>query len=156
MKLNYKAITLLSSALLFNAGVHAAVGLENICITYNSVSSTTVGVKLAAKVNLWKGTNLCGTLFIDPGSTQCYYPSLSANCKTAATAATTVMAENLYVNGSIFIPESAAYALTGTSGTTGIENITLTNGAPVLTGAVPSVVTAGTLYVFSAGSLIPS
>ncbi len=44
--------------------------------------------------------------------------ALSTNCKTAATAATTVMAENLYVNSSIFIPESAPYALTGTAGTT--------------------------------------
>jgi hypothetical protein len=156
MKLDYKKIGLFGAALLLNTTVNAAVGLETVCVSYTSVASTTVGIKLPAKVNLWKGNTLCGTLYIEPGSSQCYYPALTASCKTSATAATTVTADNLYVNNVVFIPESAPYALTGTSGTTGIENINLTNGAPVATAAVPSVITAGTLFVFSAGSLIPS
>jgi hypothetical protein len=156
MKPIYKKACVLGVTLFVNSGIYAAVGLEDICITNNATASTTVGLKLAAAVNIWNKTTLCDTLYVEPGNTTCYRYLLSSNCKTSTTAATTLVVSNLYINGVVAIPESLPFALTGTSGTTAIENVTLANGAFAATAAVPSVITAGTLYTLTAGTNIPA
>ncbi len=93
MKLNCKNTCVFAIAAILNTGVQAAVGLENVCVYYNAVSSTTVGFKVAARLSIWKGSTQCGTLTVDPGATACYNYAQSATCNTAATAATTVVAE---------------------------------------------------------------
>ena len=155
MKLIYKKTYALAAALFLSSGVHAA-GLEDICINYNATGSTTVGIKLAATVKIWNKTGgLCGVVVAEPGNTTCYYYKLSTTCTTAATAADKLIVDNLYVNNVVAIPESLPYTLTGTSGTTAIENVTLANGAFAATAAVPSVITPGTLYTITAGPNIP-
>ncbi|RUR13415.1 hypothetical protein [Legionella sp. km772] len=152
-----KRLGIIAATFFLNSVVHAAVGLEDICITYNATASSTVGIKLPARVNIWKKTTLCATLDVLPGNTTCYFYKLSPTCNTAANAATTVIAQALYVNNTEAIPESSPYALTGTAGTTAVENITLTNGAFTATNAVPSVITvSGTAYSFAAGSNYPA
>jgi hypothetical protein len=155
MKPSHISSCALAITAFFTAGVHAAVGLEDVCFYYNAVSSTTTGFKVAAKISLWKGSVQCGTLTVDPGATTCYYYSKSATCNTAATAANIAIVEPLYVNGTLTIPISTAYSLTGTSGTTGIEHLTVSNGAWVSTAATPSVITAGTAYTITADYLEP-
>lgn len=155
MKLTRKSGCALALAAFFTAGAHAAVGLEDVCFYNNAISSTTTGLKLPAKVSLWKGSVQCGVLTVDPGATACYYYSKSTTCNTAALAAATAIVEPLYVNNTLAIPISTAYSLTGTSGTTGIEHLTISNGAFAATTAVPSVITVGTAYTITADYLEP-
>ena len=146
---------LITAAFLVTTASHAAVGLEDVCIYYNATSSATVGFKVAAKVSIWQKNILCGVIYVDPGSTECYRYTQSATCNTAATAATQVLVEPLYVNGTLAIPASTAYQLTGSSGTTSVEHLTVGNGAWTATNAAPSVITAGTLYTITADYLEP-
>ncbi len=59
------------------------------------------------------------------------------------------------MNNTLAIPISTAYTLTGSSGTTAVEHLTLTNGAFAASNNTPSVITAGTAYTLTADYLEP-